>query len=189
MLTTTAGYDGYPVEAFEHRGIVLSNCPGISPGTVAEHAIGMARVKRTPQEYDGVADTVSAPDALLDAITDARLVVLAVPLTEATEGLIGADELAAMHDDGILVNVARGPVLDTEALLRALEADALRGAGIDVFDEEPLPAGSPLWDREDVLITPHCAGTTEKYGQRALEIVVDEYRRWAADEEPKHRVV
>lgn len=247
VLSTTAGYDGYPVEAFDDRGIALSNCPGISPGTVAEHALGMAvsftrrfdvyrrrqadsewgrrhddltdldgepacvvglgrvgeavarrldafgahvaGVKRTPADYDGVADSVRPPDGLLDALTDARLAVLAVPLTDATRGLIGAEELAAMHDDGILINVARGPVLDTSALLDALESDALRGAGLDVFDEEPLPAESPLWDREDVFLTPHCAGTTEKYGHRALEIVVEEYRRWAAGDDPRHRVV
>lgn len=247
VLSTTAGYDGYPVEAFDDRGIVLSNCPGISPGTVAEHALGMAisftrrfdvyrrrqadtewgrrrddltdldgepacvvglgrvgeavarrldafgahvdGVKRTPADYDGVADPVCSPDALLDALTDARLAVLAVPLTDATRGLIGAEELTAMHDDGILINVARGPVLDTSALLEALESDALRGAGLDVFDEEPLPAASPLWDREDVFLTPHCAGTTEKYGHRALKIVAEEYRRWAAGEDPRHRVV
>lgn len=247
VLTTTAGYDGYPLEAFERRDIVLSNCPGISPETVAEHALGMAisftrrfdvyrrrqadrewgrrrddltdldgeracvvglgrvgeevaarletfgasvvGVKRTPADYDGVAEAVYPPDELLDALDDARVVALAVPLTDATEGLIGAEELAAMDDDAILVNVARGPVLETEALLDALEADQLRGAGLDVFDEEPLPADSPLWDREDVFVTPHCAGTTDKYGQRALEIVLEEYRRWIDGEQPEHRVV
>lgn len=247
VLSTTAGFDGYPVDAFERAGIVLSNCPGISPGTVAEHALGMAisftrrfddyrtrqahnewgrrrddltdlgdepvcvvglgrvggavarrldafgarvtGVKRTPADYDGVADPVHSPDALLDALADARLAVLAVPLTEATTGLIGTAELAAMDDDGVLINVARGPVLDTEALLEALADDTLRGAGLDAFDEEPLPAESPLWDQEDVFITPHCAGTTDKYGQRALEIVVEEYRRWAAGDDPRHRVV
>lgn len=247
VLSTTAGFDGYPVDAFERDGIAFSNCPGISPGTVAEHALGMAiwftrrfdnyrqrqannewgrrrddltdlvdepacvvglgrvgdavarrldafgahvaGVKRTPADYDGVADPVHSPDALLDALTDARLVVLAVPLTESTAGLIGPAELAAVDDDGVLINVARGPVLDTEALLEALSNDTLRGAGLDVFDEEPLPADSPLWIHEDVFVTPHCAGTTDKYGQRALEIVVEEYRRWAAGDDPRHRVV
>jgi D-2-hydroxyacid dehydrogenase (NADP+) len=246
VLTTTAGYDGYPVAEFERREILLSNCPGISPGTVAEHAVGMAiwftrrfdlyrqrqadsewgrrredltdlaeepvcvvglgrvgeavarrlaafdadvaGVKRTPATYDGVADPVRPPDALGEALTDARLAVLSVPLTEQTRGLIGADELAAIGDDGILINVARGPILDTAALLDALEAGTLRGAGLDVFDDEPLPADSPLWDREDVFVTPHCAGTTEKYGRRALEIVLEEYRRWTDGEGPRHRI-
>ena len=247
VLTTTAGYDGYPVEAFQRRDILFSNCPGISPGTVAEHAVGMAisftrrfdvyrerqadsewgrrreeltdlaeepvcvvglgrvgeavarrlaafdadvaGVKRTPSAYDGVAAPVYSPDALQEALTDARLVVLAVPLTDQTRGLIGATELAAIADDGILINVARGPVLETAPLLEALEADTLRGAGLDVFDEEPLPANSPLWDREDVFLTPHCAGTTEKYGRRALEIILEEYRRWVDGEEPQYRIV
>lgn len=247
VLSTTAGYDGYPTDALEQRGVTLSNCPGISPGTVAEHAIGMAitftrrfdlyrqrqadrewgrrrddltdldgepacvvglgkigdavarrldafgadvvGVKRTPDDYGGVADPVYSPDELLEALTDSRLAVLSVPLTEATEGLIGAEELAAVDDDGILINVARGPVLDTAALLAALEADRLRGAGLDVFDDEPLPPESPLWDHGDVFITPHCAGTTDKYGQRALEIVLTEYRRWTAGDDPRHRVV
>lgn len=247
VLTTTAGYDGYPVAAFAERGVELTNSPGISDETVAEHAFGLALsftrklphyrrrqrnrewgrrradltdlvdervcvvglgrigeavarraaafgatvrgVKRTPADYDGVAESVFPPEELTTALSGARLVVLAVPLTDETRGLIGAAELDATHDDGIVVNVARGPVLDTDALLSALEESRLRGAALDVFDEEPLSADSPLWDREDVLLTPHCAGTSEKYDQRATEIVVDQYRRWTSGEDRRHRVV
>lgn len=247
VLTTTAGYDGYPVAAFAERGIELTNSPGISAETVAEHALGMAisftrrfphyrecqrerewsrrrddlfdlvettvclvglgnvgeaiarrltacgatvrGVKRDPTDYDGVADAVYPTADLRAAISDARLLVLAVPLTDETRGLIGADELASLADDGVVVNVARGPVLDTEALVAALDDGWLRGAALDVFDEEPLSADSPLWDREDALLTPHCAGTTDRYGERALEIVVDQYRRWKRDDPRTHRVV
>lgn len=249
VLTTTAGYDGYPVDAFAERGIELTNSPGISAGTVAEHALGLvvtftrrldhyrekqragewgqrradlfdlvdtpvcvvglgnvgeavacrlgacgARVrgvKRHPDDYDGVVDpgSVFGGDDLQAALAGARVVVLAVPLTDATRGLVGEAELAALADDAVVINVARGPVLDTEALLAALESDRLSGAGLDVFDEEPLPAESPLWDHERVLFTPHVAGTTQRYGERALEIVVAQYRRWERGDLRENRVV
>lgn len=96
---------------------------------------------------------------LVDFFADADVVVNLVPLSDATRGVIGAAELEALGD-GVLINVGRGPTVDTDALLLALDRD-LRGAVLDVFDVEPLPADSPLWDRSDVVITPHVAGRSD----------------------------
>lgn len=146
-------------------------------------------VKRRVDDYDGVADAIYPPDALGQALADARLVVLSVPLTDETRHVIGAAELASAADDAILVNVARGPVLETDALRDALEAGRLRAACLDVTDPEPLPEGSPLWDRDDVLVTPHTAGLSEKYGSRFLERFGPQYDRWRQGEALRNRVV
>lgn len=146
-------------------------------------------VKRTVAGYEGPADRVYPPGNLHAALDGARLVVVAVPLTDETAGMVGARELALAADDAILVNVARGPVVDADALLAALEDDVVRAAGLDVTDPEPLPAGSPLWDRSDVLVTPHCAGASDKYLDRFLDRFVPQYDRWVAGDPLEDRVV
>jgi len=147
--------------------------------------------KRRPDDYDGVlpADAVHPADALPELLPGTQLLVVTVPLTDATRGLIDADALAALPDDALLVNVARGPVVDTGALLDALDAGDLAGAGLDVFDEEPLPADSPLWDREDVLLTPHVAGRSVSFVPRFVDLFLDNYDRRQADEELRNRIV
>ncbi|WP_338741093.1 D-2-hydroxyacid dehydrogenase [Haloplanus salilacus] len=153
-------------------------------------ALGMdvTGVKRTPIPVDGV-DRVVPPERLHDAVADARFVAVAVPLNDDTEGLIADAELAAMRDDAYLVNVARGPVVDQDALVDALEDDAIAGAALDVFETEPLPDDSPLWDREDVIVTPHAAGFTDEYYERVATIVRENLRRFAAGESATNRVV
>jgi len=146
-------------------------------------------VKRHPTDHEGTADAVYAPDDLGTALADARLVVLAVPLTDATRGMVGAAELARTAADAILVNVARGPVLDRDALLAALEEGTVGAAGLDVTDPEPLPESSPLWDRDDVLVTPHCAGASDEYADRFCDRYLDQYERWATGDPLRDRVV
>ena len=153
-------------------------------------ALGMdvTGVKRTPTPVDGV-DRVLPPDRLHDAIGDARFVALAVPLTDDTEGMIGGPELATMRDDGYLVNVARGPVVDQDALIDALRDDTIAGAALDVFEAEPLPDDSPLWGREDVIVTPHASSLNDEYYERVATIVRENLRRFGAGESPTNRVV
>jgi phosphoglycerate dehydrogenase-like enzyme len=98
------------------------------------------------------------PASLRDELPHADIVVVAAPQTAATDRMIGREELAVMKPDAILVNVSRGRLIDEQALVDALDRRRLRAAALDVFDEEPLPADSPLWAREDVLITPHVSG-------------------------------
>jgi len=153
-------------------------------------ALGMdvTGVKRTPTPVDGV-DRVRPPEDLHEAVADAGFVVLAVPLNPDTEGMISAAELAAMREDAHLINVARGPVVDQAALVDALESGAIAGAGLDVFETEPLPADSPLWDREDVIVTPHAAGMNDEYYERVATIVRENLRRLTAGESLTNQVV
>jgi len=145
-------------------------------------------VRRTPTPVEGV-DTVYPVSRLHDAVADARFVALAVPLTDDTRGLVGRAELDAMRDDAVLINVARGAVVDQSALVEALESGALAGAALDVFDEEPLPAGSPLWDMAEVVVTPHAAGATADYYRRVAAIVRENVRRLGAGEDLVNLVV
>ncbi|UPW00574.1 D-2-hydroxyacid dehydrogenase [Halorussus gelatinilyticus] len=124
-----------------------------------------------------------------DALARTDYLVLACPLTETTRGLIGKPELKTLPPDAVLVNVARGPVVDTDALVWALRGSHLRGAALDVTDPEPLPEDHPLWNFENCLITPHCSGHTPEYYSRLADIVADNVRRLDDGEELRNRVV
>lgn len=117
-------------------------------------------VRRSSSPMDGAERTVTA-DKLHDVLPDADVVVIAAAKTASTSGLIGAAELAMMKSRAILVNVARGGLVDTDALTSALASGAIAGAGLDVTDPEPLPDGHPLWSEPRALITPHSADTPE----------------------------
>ncbi len=119
-------------------------------------------------------------DQLPRLLAESDYVVLCMPLTDETRGLIGARELAMMKPTASIVNVARGPVIDQEALLRALDDGTIAAAALDVHDPEPLPAGHPLWSRANVILTPHISGAVEGYGHRAAAIFIENLRRYAA---------
>jgi len=110
----------------------------------------------------------------------ADVVVLAAPQTAGTDHLIGDRELALMKDDAVLVNVSRGSLIDEAALVRALETGRLRGAALDVFEHEPLPAESPLWARTDVLVTPHVSGFHPDHWDTVLATFTENLRRFSA---------
>ena len=131
---------------------------------------------------------VLGPERLLEALPAADVVVLSAPQTASTLHLIGERELALMKDDAILVNVSRGKLIDEPALVRALEGGRLRGAALDVFEHEPLDGNSPLWDRRDVLITPHISGFHAGHWPRVTQLFADNLRRFAAGQ-PLENVV
>ncbi len=137
-------------------------------------------VRRDPSVVPDPVDEMHPPEELDDVLGRADYVVLACPLTPATRGLIGAEQFRAMPDSAVLVNVARGPVVDEDALVEALERSGIRGAALDVFETEPLPAESPLRDLPNVVTTPHTAGTTPFYEARAAERFAEQYRAFAA---------
>lgn len=153
-------------------------------------ALGMdvTGVKRTPTPVDHVRTVYPSPD-LHEAISDAKFVALAVPLTDDTEGMIGRPEFETMRDDAILVNVARGAVVDEDALVDALETDRLAGAALDVFETEPLPESSPLWDMEEVVVTPHAAAANRDYPRRMAALVRENVRRIADEDSLANAVV
>ncbi|AXI79560.1 2-hydroxyacid dehydrogenase [Peterkaempfera bronchialis] len=125
--------------------------------------------------------------ALPDLLPEADVVVLVVPQTEQSRGLVGTEFLSRMRDGALLVNVGRGPVVDTAALLAELESGRLRAA-LDVTDPEPLPPGHPLWHAPGVLISPHVGGSSSAFLPRALRLVSAQLRRYAAGELPDHQV-
>ncbi|MFJ8201200.1 2-hydroxyacid dehydrogenase [Streptomyces sp. NPDC096152] len=120
-------------------------------------------------------------------LPDADVVILSTPLTEATRGLAGADFLARMKDGALLVNVARGPVVDTKALLAELESGRITAA-LDVTDPEPLPPGHPLWHAPGLLISPHVGGPTSAFLPRAEHLLVNQLRRFV-NHEPLANVI
>ncbi len=125
--------------------------------------------------------------AMKSMFKDCDFVVVCVPLTKETRGMIGAAQLAALPKHAILVDVSRGGVLDHAALIDALKKEAFAGAALDVFPEEPLPADSPLWEMPNVLISPHVAGMSAHYDQRALELFIENLDRFVAGEELLNR--
>jgi D-2-hydroxyacid dehydrogenase (NADP+) len=120
------------------------------------------------------------PDGLCDALCEADFLVLAAPLTGRTRGMIGRRELASIKSGAFLINVGRGATLDEAALIDVLRQGRLAGAGLDVFEAEPLPTDSPLWDMQNVLITAHYAGDSPHYHERAMVIFLDNLRRYIA---------
>ncbi|MFE1026415.1 2-hydroxyacid dehydrogenase [Streptomyces sp. NPDC058818] len=120
-------------------------------------------------------------------LPEADVVVISTPLTEATRGLVNADFLARMKDGALLVNVARGPVVDTKALLAELESGRLTAA-LDVTDPEPLPPGHPLWHAPGIVISPHAGGPTSAFLPRAKRLMVDQLSRFV-NQEPLRNVI
>lgn len=147
-------------------------------------AFGMRVIatRRNPAAGGGAADEVVADTALMAKLPEADFVVLTCPLTPETTNLISAPQLAAMKPTAFLINVARGKVVDEPALIAALQAKRIRGAGIDVTVEEPLPAASPLWSMRDVIVTPHSAGETVRYEDRVIDLLIENVDRLARGE-------
>jgi len=143
--------------------------------------VTVLRVARSAREG------VSAISELPKLLPQADIVVLIVPLTDETRGLMGAAEIALMKHGALLVNAARGPVVETDALVEALTAERIRAA-VDVTDPEPLPAGHPLWTAPNCLITPHIGGSTPGFIYRAFRFGAEQVRRFVAGE-PLENVV
>jgi phosphoglycerate dehydrogenase-like enzyme len=125
-------------------------------------------------------EAVFAPLALDEMLKQSDYIALAAPLIAATHGMINAEHLAVMKPGACLINVGRGPQVDEAALVEALRTRHLAGAALDVFEREPLPADSPLWGVENLLITPHTAGMTEKLWDRHYELFSGNLRRYLA---------
>lgn len=152
-------------------------------GNVAKHAASLGMrviaVREDPDKPkpEGV-ETVFGPPGLPQLLAQSDYVVLSTPVTPQTKGLMNMDRIAMMKRDAYLINVGRGPLIDEEALIRALREKKIAGAALDVFVEEPLPPDSPLWDLENLFITPHTAGLTEKLWERQYAFISDNLRRY-----------
>jgi phosphoglycerate dehydrogenase-like enzyme len=147
-------------------------------------------VKRSPQGLSDPVDAVVPPDRFLEVLREADFVALTCPLTPETEGLMGEAQLAAMKPSAYLVNVARGRVVQEEPLLTALREGLIAGAGLDTFHEEPLPPASPFWGFDNVVITPHTAGETQRYEANVVDLLVENLARlYRGETELKNQIV
>ncbi|MFI6860051.1 2-hydroxyacid dehydrogenase [Streptomyces sp. NPDC050421] len=162
-----------------------------SIGSAIEDRLAPFECARVARVASSARTTARGPVLTLDdlpaLLPEADVVVLSTPLNPSTQGLVGADFLAAMRDGALLVNVARGGVVDTEALLSELESGRLHAA-LDVTDPEPLPSGHPLWHAPNVLVTPHVGGSTSAFLPRAKRLLAGQLSRFAAGE-AVHNVV
>jgi D-2-hydroxyacid dehydrogenase (NADP+) len=146
--------------------------------------------KRDPSTGAGAADAVVSDVRLAEVLPEADIIALTCPLTPQTEKLIGEAALAVMKPSAYLVNVARGRVVDEPALIAALNAGRIAGAALDVTVEEPLPETSPLWGFDNVLITPHTAGETQRYEDNVLDVLLENLDRlWRGETTLKNQVV
>lgn len=127
----------------------------------------------------GACEVVAGRRGVDRAVAEADYLVLAVPETPLTRGLMNRRRLAAMKPGSVLINVARGRLVDEEALLEALDSGHLRGAGLDVFRREPLRAGHPFYAHPKLLVTPHVSATTRRFWERETELMVDNLQRFA----------
>ena len=151
--------------------------------SVAKHAAALGMQVITAREHP----ENQKPEFVHEVLPSSRLdellarsdyVVLAVPVTPATQGMIGRPQLAQMKPDASLINVGRGALIDEPALIEVLRERKIGCAALDVFEREPLPADSPLWDLENLLITPHTAGMTDKLWERHYSLFSENLRRY-----------
>ncbi|SDK62251.1 D-2-hydroxyacid dehydrogenase [Natronorubrum texcoconense] len=154
-------------------------------GSLGVETVGVRRSDDPLPEFD----EMYAIEALHEPIATADFVIVTVPLTEATRGLFAATEFDAMRSDAYFVNVARGAVVDERALIDALEAGDIAGAALDVFETEPLPETSPLWELDDVIVTPHAAAYTRDYFRDVGGIVRENVERIGRGDDLTNRVV
>lgn len=171
-------WDHYPV----------GELPGTALLVVGQGAIG-SEVARLGEAFGmNVIGIRRGHGDLDELLPQADAIVVTLPLTDETRGLIGADRFARMRDGAIFVNVGRGGVVDEAALVNALRSGKLRGAALDVFATEPLPVESPLWELENVILSPHTAALSLKENERIVELFAENLRRYLAGEEIVNRI-
>ncbi|MFW6409479.1 MAG: D-2-hydroxyacid dehydrogenase [Halanaerobiales bacterium] len=136
--------------------------------------------KRNVEKKVKAVDELYSPDELSELLRKSDYVVCIVPLTDETAGMFGKEEFKAMKDSAYFINVGRGEVVDQDALIEALKQGRIAGAGLDVFDKEPLPEDSPLYRLKNVIITPHVAGVFPDYNQKAIKILNENLKKFYA---------
>ncbi|WP_224335094.1 D-2-hydroxyacid dehydrogenase [Haloprofundus halobius] len=191
MLSFARGFDTAwrRKERTEWRSYQATEVRGSRVAVVGLGAIGEAVVDRLEPfgvetvgvryspEKGGPTDEIYGFDEIHEALADSDYVVVAAPLTETTDGLFDDEAFRTLPPHAVLVNVGRGPIVDTDALVSTLQTNGLRGAALDVTDPEPLPREHPLWSFDNVLITPHNAGHTPKYWERTAAILARNLER------------
>jgi len=137
---------------------------------------------------DPLVDQIYSPEHRVEMISRCDYIVASAPLTDETRGMIGEAEFAAMKPSAVVINVGRGPVIDEDAMLKALTGGHIKGAGLDVFTHEPLPEGHPFYRLENVLLSPHCADHTADWLDQAMRFFLENFERFRKGE-PLRNVV
>jgi phosphoglycerate dehydrogenase-like enzyme len=171
----------------------ISELYGATLGIVGYGGIGQETARRAkafgmqvvglrnhPEQGGEFADVILGPQQLDELLRQSDYLLISAPLNEATRGLIGERELALMKPEAVIINVARGAIIDEAALIQALRDGKLRGAGLDVTTVEPLPQDSPLWEMENVIITNHVGGASPQTWERQLALFLDNLERYLA---------
>jgi phosphoglycerate dehydrogenase-like enzyme len=173
-----------PVSQIEGRHVCVLGLGTIGRNvSVRLHHMGMhvaavdAQVSSPPEGVDELA----SPDQMHATLEKSDFVVVSLPLTSGTKGLVNASCFDSMPDHAFLVNVSRGPIVNEPDLVEALQSGDIAGAGLDVFEEEPLPESSPLWDMPNAVITPHLGGKSAEGYKNMREIFCENLRRYVKD--------
>ena len=145
--------------------------------------LALRRHVSQPSEEDPPIDESYGSEGLRQMLSRSDYIVVTLPLTEQTRGLIGKAEFAAMKRDAVLINVGRGPTIDEQALIQALSENTIRGAALDVFDREPLTPGHPFYSLENVLLSPHCADHTLDWHENAMRFFLAQLERFRSGQE------
>jgi phosphoglycerate dehydrogenase-like enzyme len=131
---------------------------------------------------DPLVEKIYGPEQRVEMLSRCDYVVVATPLTSETRGMIGKSEFAAMKPTAVVINVGRGPVIDEQSLINALSGQRIKGAALDVFDEEPLPKGHPFYKLGNVLLSPHCADHTPDWLDNAMQFFIEQFERYRKGE-------
>ena len=174
-----------PVRELAESTVGLLGLGGIGRA-VARRALAlgmrMAAVRRSAAEGPPGVEVLAGEGALDRLLAVSDYLVVTAPKTEETAGMVGARELALLPRGAVVVNVARGGIVDEDALAAALGAGTLRGAALDVFATEPLPPSSPLWGLPNALLLPHVSGTSHRFWRRETDLIAENLRRYLAGE-------
>ncbi len=185
-------WDHYPVRELAGQRLLVVGLGHIGREVArCARALGMhvTGVRRTPDQRDlDSVDRTASTAQLGDLVPSADAVVLALPATVETEGLFTAEVIAALPPHAVLVNVGRGSTIDEPALVAALREGRLAGAALDVAATEPLPADSPLWELDNVLLSPHTAALSTRENERIVELFCDNLRRFEKGEPLRNQI-
>ncbi|RIU92601.1 D-2-hydroxyacid dehydrogenase [Oceanobacillus picturae] len=171
-------------------GVLGVGAIGLETAKIAK-AFGMKvlGVRHSGKSTDYV-DEMYTPDQLSDVLPQCDVVVITLPLTDETTNLFGKEQFDQMKNSSTLINIGRGPIVKEDELVEALQSGKIAGAGLDVFATEPLPEDSPLWDMENVIVTPHTAGSTEHYTERVVrDVFIPNLKNYLEREKPSKNLV
>ena len=143
---------------------------------------GLKRRGAPVYNVDPLVNRIYTPAERLEMISHSDYIVVCLPLTPETRGMIGEPEFAAMKPEAVVINLGRGQTIDEDAMIKALSENRIKGAALDVFDQEPLPPGHPLFKLENVLLSPHCADHTPDWLEQAMQFFIDQFERFRKGE-------